>query len=332
MIVNVPFYHEMNVRLPRKVKQTSIAVPDSHPIELQEVHDATLAARIPPSKGRETWIDLMIWDGRLWMPTHQRLGEKDQPFLGVHTILADLQIGGQSRGIFLSSNSHSHRCQRFDSVEEAMPREISYSDRDEKIAEIERRAGDCIIIDGVAHAPVAEPVMVLSISGSQSYVTFKEIDDLKGGRDDMQNVFNLDDWDGLLEDVRDFGFSENSLLPPKTLPPEVMVPDAFSWDREKEWLLESLDTDMRLFQISDFKIMRADTFTHYAGIRDALEAVDRNEDGQLLEIGEKVTAFVKHLAEQNDRHEHFSRTRLALKAFQRSRMTGQYAPPAIDMI
>lgn len=331
MIVNVPFYHEMNVRLPRKVKQTSIAVPDSHPVAIQEVDDAVLAARIPPSKGRETWIDLMSWDGRLWMPTHQRLGEKDLPFLGLHTILADLQIGGHSRGIFLSSNSYSHRCQRFDSVDEAMPREISYSDRDEKVAEIERRAGDCIIIDEVAHAPVVEPVMVLSITGSQSYVSFQPLDEI-GRHEDRQNVFRLDDWDGLLEDVRNFGLSENSLLPPKTLPPEVMVRDAFAWDREKEWLLESLETDLRLFQISDFKTMRADTFGHYAGIRDALEAVDRNEDGQLLDIGEKVTAFVKHLAEQNDRHEHFSRTRPALKAFQRSRMTGQYAPPAIDMI
>lgn len=208
MIVEVPFFYDFPYVPHRARKQKTAVVRDVVPIELAEVaaDQAPVALRVCANRFSRSWNagrprDYRFWNGSLWRPYSVEVdgSEKGNRDFEVKAASAFVQDATREGGFFTSSGQSwkFERAVALDSLMPCRPKASPEALRDAAVREIEARASNVLLVEGVAYHRISEPVYRVKQWGDVPEHTSIEIAHVNQieAKDDPAEFFRADRFD-----------------------------------------------------------------------------------------------------------------------------------------
>ena len=293
MIVNVPFFYDLIVKLPRRPNTHAFLVRDTHPVMLREVEDAVHVAEIP----RNTFLDdlsdnddVYFWNDRWWHPVRTNVSQEPNRRVDVAETIKSLEEDGKAMGVTLFGRQKPWRDTIRDTIEEIGAREIVSSTKADMIADIEKNTENYVLIGGEIMRPCSEPMIIASIERKHAgpgyflYAKHGYADNLYN-RDAMPyNRWRLDEYDRMMASMKAIKRRGEVDLETSLQPAIVHRPDLLTWDRERSTFWHFFDSDMRRVLDHDHAESSVERFAKFAALRDASRSLDRSSDETIHEL------------------------------------------------
>lgn len=280
MIINVPYFYEMEVKLPRRGHPTTIQIADVHPVAFEQVDSPELVARILSETPKRADQEIVHHDGDFWTTlnvlAHASSVTED-------AAKQALEAPKRHPSFRLFEGERHHGIPYYEDASEVVIREVLSSAKDETIRAIERAARDFIVVDGLVRRRMAEPVLEVRLeSAGEGYRLEVQCVPVPETLSHPSSYWRLDDYDRMNASYQEL-FANYDLEPTRLPRPEVHRPDLLEWNREREMLWAALDDELGRFVKNDMPEAKKESLVAYADLRDLLRNGDRKSNGQAKE-------------------------------------------------
>jgi hypothetical protein len=207
MIVDVPFFYDFPYIPHRNRNQKTATVLDAVPIEIVEAtsDQAPVALRVSANRFSRSWNagqprDYRFWSGSFWRPfsAESGSGKKNRAFEAM-TAGAFLQDAAREGGYFTSGGQSwkFERAVALDTLMPCRPKASPEALRDDVIRQIQAKASNVLLVDGMAFHRISEPVYRLKQWGDvpeQSSIEIAHVNQIEA-KDDPAEFFRADRFD-----------------------------------------------------------------------------------------------------------------------------------------
>jgi len=280
MIIEVPIVYDLEVFMPRTRKPRSVHITSVHPVEIKEEPNAILVAEI----NAEGWFKredgtypqhkVYMIDGEFWATTFKD-DRGDEADIIVTTDLYEKAVNEQSyipEITVLGNKPQSWSVSVFPSEKDVGARSIASSNKEAVITDIEKKAQDLRIADGMILRRASEPVYQFTwFYGNDPYLRQRFVHRVLQGQsmsDDQRFLWGLNEFDQMLAQIRETHGNANGVLDELSAA-TVYRPDLLTWSHWQANVITSYNRAVKSYEDRHaFATDNIDQFSAFIALRD----------------------------------------------------------------